>query len=315
MDLRGVLVATALPFRDDLAVDLDRYADHVRWLADSGCDGVVPNGSLGEYQVLDSAERAAVVETAVSAAPPGSAVVPGVSAYGAREAVGWAEQAAEAGCSAVMLLPPTAYRADRDAVVAHFRAVAAVGLPVLAYNNPLDTRVDLTPDLLARLHGEGLVVAVKDFSGDVRRAYELAGRAPGLDLLVGSDDVLLELVMAGATGWVAGVANALPGQCVALWQAARAGEVTAALPAYRSLHPLLRWDSRTEFVQAVKLAMDEVGRYGGVCRPPRGALDPAAESAVRDAVAHALDAAVGSRAAAPPPRSGAGSSGAAATRG
>jgi 1-pyrroline-4-hydroxy-2-carboxylate deaminase len=288
MSVHGVLVATALAYREDLAVDLDRYAAHVRWLADSGCDGVVPNGSLGEYQVLDPTERAAVVTTAVAAAPPGFAVVPGVSAYGAQEAARWADQAAEAGCPAVMLLPPNAYRAGEATVVAHFRAVAAVGLPVVAYNNPIDTRVDLTPDLLARLHGEGLIVAVKEFSGDVRRAYEIAERAPGLDLIAGSDDVLLELALGGATGWIAGIPNALPRHCAGLWQAARSGDLAAALPAYRALHPLLRWDSRTEFVQAIKLAMDEVGRYGGPCRPPRVALDPAGEAAVRDAVAHAL---------------------------
>lgn len=288
MSWHGLLVATALPLRDDLSADLDRYAAHVRWLADSGGDGVVPNGSLGEYQVLDAAERAAVVQTAVAAAPAGFTVIPGVSAYGAREAAGWAEQAADAGCPAVMLLPPNSYRADHAAVVAHFRAVAAVGLPVVAYNNPIDTKIDLVPELLARLHGEGLIVAVKEFTGDVRRAYEISERAPGLDLLVGSDDVLLELALAGASGWIAGIPNALPGQCAALWQAARHHDLATALPAYRALHPLLRWDSRTEFVQAIKLAMDEVGRYGGPCRPPRAALDPATEAAVRETVGHAL---------------------------
>lgn len=280
----GVLVATAIPVRTDLSIDLDRYAEHVRWLAASGCDGVVPNGSLGEYQTLDPAERAAVVQTAVQAAPPGFAVVPGVSAYGAREAVRWAEQAASAGCPALLLLPPNAYRAGPAAVVDHFRAVAAVGLPVVAYNNPTDTRVDLTPPLLARLYGDGLIVAVKEFTGDVRRGYEIAEQAPGLDLLAGSDDVVLELALAGAVGWIAGVPNALPERCVALWRAAGTGDLAAALPAYRALHPLLRWDSKTEFVQAIKQAMDAVGRYGGPCRPPRAALDPAAVAAVRDAV-------------------------------
>ncbi|HEY0807759.1 MAG TPA: dihydrodipicolinate synthase family protein, partial [Pseudonocardiaceae bacterium] len=140
MPWRGVVVATALPLRDDLSVDLDRYADHVSWLLANGCDGVCPNGSLGEYQTLTAEERAAVVRTAVDAAG-GDRVLPGVSAYGAAEAVRWAEQAAEAGCHAVMCLPPNAFRADDEAVVAHYRAVASVGLPVVAYNNPFDTRV------------------------------------------------------------------------------------------------------------------------------------------------------------------------------
>lgn len=279
--MKGVFVATALPYTADLEVDFDAYAKHVRWLVDNGCDGVVPNGSLGEYQVLTPDERARVVTVAVET---GAVVVPGVSAYGSREACRWAEQAAEAGCREVMLLPPNAYRADDDAVVAHFRAVAAVGLPIVAYNNPIDTKVDLTPDLLHRLYGEGLIVGVKEFSGDVRRAYQLPA---GLDLIVGADDVVLELALAGATGWIAGIPNALPAQCVALWRAARDGDLAAALPAYRALHPLLRWDSRTEFVQAIKLAMDLSGRYGGPCRPPRAPLAEAQAATVADAVAHA----------------------------
>ena len=135
----GVLVATALPYRDDLSVDLDRYAEHVRWLADNGCDGVCPNGSLGEYQVLTDQERAAVVRTAVEAAPPGFTVMPGVGAYGAQEARRWAEQAAEAGAQVVMALPPNAYRGDERAVLEHYREIAKAGLPVSAYNNPIVT--------------------------------------------------------------------------------------------------------------------------------------------------------------------------------
>lgn len=267
----GVVVATALPLRDDLSPDYQRYADHLRWLLDNGCDGVCPNGSLGEYQNLNDNERATVVRTAVEVAGP-DRVLPGVSAYGSAEAARWAEQAAEAGCQAVMSLPPNTYRADDDTVVEHFTAVAAVGLPVVAYNNPYDTKVDLVPELLARMHGEGLIRAVKEFSGDVRRAYQIAELAPGLEVLIGADDVVLELAMAGAVGWISGFPNALPAECVALYKAATGPDPLSAVPAYRMLHPLLRWDSRTEFVQAIKLSMDVAGRYGGQCRPPRRPL-------------------------------------------
>jgi 4-hydroxy-tetrahydrodipicolinate synthase len=189
-----------------------------------------------------------------------------------------------------MLLPPNAYRADERAVVEHYREVAKVGLPVVAYNNPIDTRVDLVPALLARLHGEGLIVGVKEFSGDVRRSYQIAELAPELDLLVGADDVALELAIAGACGWIAGFANALPRESVELFQAAAAGDLATALPLYRRLHPLLRWDSRTEFVQAIKLTMDIVGRYGGPCRPPRLPLPAEQERLVRAAAERVLAA-------------------------
>lgn len=286
---RGVLVATALPLRDDddRSIDYDAYAAHCAWLVDNGCDGVVPNGSLGEYQVLTHRERAKVVETAV-AAVGGARVMPGVAAYGSAEARGWAEQAAAAGCGAVMLLPPNAYRADGRSVLAHYAEVAKAGLPVVAYNNPHDTKVDLEPEMLARLHAEGHIHAVKEFSGDVRRAYRIAELAPGLDLLAGADDVLLELVTAGARGWVAGFPNALPRASAALFRAAVAGDLATALPLYRTLHPLLRWDSRTEFVQAVKVSMDVVGRPGGACRPPRVPLLPDQDRAVRAATEKAV---------------------------
>lgn len=286
----GVLTATALPMRADLSVDLDAYAEHVRWMAETGCDGVAPNGSLGEYQTLSDDERTAVVRTAIEAAPEGFTVMPGVGAYGALQSRRWAEQAAEAGAPVVMMLPPNTYRADEETVVEHYRTVAEVGIPILAYNNPFDTKVDLTPKLLARLFHEGLIVAVKEFTGDPRRAYEIAELAPGLDILIGSDDVVLEVGIAGAVGWVAGFTNALPYSNVELYKASLAGDLEKALPLYRALHPLLRWDSKTEFVQAIKISMDVVGRYGGPCRPPRSPLSPEVEKEIRDHTEKALAA-------------------------
>ncbi|MFD3419553.1 dihydrodipicolinate synthase family protein [Streptomyces decoyicus] len=279
----GIMVATTLPFRDDLSVDHDAYAAQVARLLAAGCDGVVPNGSLGEYQTLTDDERARVVRTAVEAAGDGDRVMPGVSAYGSAASRRWAEQAAEAGAGSVLLLPPNGYRADPAAVRAHFAEVAAAGLPVVAYNNPFDTKVDLTPGLLAELHADGSIVAVKEFSGDVRRAYEISEVAPELDLLIGADDVLLELALAGAVGWVAGYPNALPEACGTLYRSAVAGDLDTALPLYRALHPLLRWDSKPEFVQAIKLSMDLAGHRGGPTRPPRSPLAAEQSAALRSA--------------------------------
>ena len=290
----GVLTVPPLPMYDrggpTLEIDFDGLGEHVKWLADNGLDGITPNGSLGEYQNLSPEERARVVTTSIEAAPKGFSVIPGVAAYGAAEARRWAEQAAEAGAPAVMLLPPNSYRADRRGVIGHFRAVAEVGLPVVAYNNPFDTKVDLTPELLAELHSEGLIAAVKEFAGDVRRQYEIAEVAPGLDILCGTDDVVFEFAVAGSPGWIAAGPNVFPRASVQLWEQASSGQTAEALALYRILHPLLRWDSRTEFVQAVKLGMDMIGRYGGPCRPPRVPLNPDHEKQVRAAVEHALAA-------------------------
>ncbi|MFD8552897.1 dihydrodipicolinate synthase family protein [Streptomyces fradiae] len=288
----GVIVATSLPFDDDLAVDLGAFGESVAWLAEQGLHGVAPNGSLGEYQTLTDEERDRVVETAVAHAPDGFTVMPGVGAYGAREAVRHARFAKDAGCQAVMCLPPNAYRADDRAVLEHFEQVASVGLPVTAYNNPIDTKVDLRPELLAKLHAEGFIVGVKEFSGDVRRCYEISELAPGLDLMIGTDDTVLEVGIAGAKGWVAGYPQVFPRACLALYEASVSGDLQTALLLYRELHPVLRWDSKTEFVQAIKLGQDMIGRRGGRCRPPRQPLAPETEAVVRAATQALVDAGV-----------------------
>jgi 4-hydroxy-tetrahydrodipicolinate synthase len=267
---QGILTATATPFKNDLSIDFDKYAEHVVWLASFGHLGVIPNGSLGEYQVLTSEERSKMVTTAIAAAPKGFHVVPGVAAYGAREARTWAEQAASAGASAVMLLPPTSYRANDDEVIAHYKEVAKIGIPIIAYNNPFDTKVDLTPALVGRIADEvPEVVAIKEFSGDVRRVWQIHSYAPRIEVMVGADDVLLELATGGVTGWIAGFTNALPRESKIVYDLALAGDFVKERPLYAALHDLFHWDSQKEFIQAIKATMEFEGRYGGPTRLPR----------------------------------------------
>lgn len=269
----GVNVATTLPIDPDFSVNYDAFGEHVRFLTSNGVDGIIPNGSLGEYQTLTEDERRQVVETAF-AAVDGAVVIPGVGAYGALESVRHTEHAAELGAPAVMLLPPNGYRAGDDEVIDHYRRVAAVGVPVLAYNNPIDTKVDLRPELLARLYAEGLIVSVKEFSGDVRNSYAIREQAPGLDVSIGSDDVVFELGINGAKGWVAGYPNAIPQSTVELYKLSTSDDPEQwrrAHEIYRDLHPLLRWDSKVWFVQAIKLSQQVAGvaPAGITTRPPR----------------------------------------------
>ncbi|MEV4334561.1 dihydrodipicolinate synthase family protein [Streptomyces sp. NPDC049597] len=292
--LTGVVVATALPYYEHasapagLAVDLDRYAEHCKWLVDNGCHGVGPNGSLGEYSSLTDEERRTVARTAIEAVGGAGTVVVGVHGAGSHQARHWAEAAAEDGADGVLCLPPTMYRANRGEVLAHFEAVASVGLPVMVYNNPLDTKVDLTPDLLAEVAQIDNVVAVKEFSGDVRRVLEIKERAPGLEVISGADDVVLESLLMGATGWFAGFPNVFPAESALLFELATTGRLEEARALYEPLVAAFRWDSRTEFVQAIKLGMEQVGRYGGRCRPPRGPLTPAQREQVAADMARAV---------------------------
>ncbi len=285
----GILTASATPFDKDLKIDFDKYAQHVQWLAANGTHGIVTNGSLGEYQVLTAEERAKMLETAFAAAPAGFEVVAGVGAYGATESRRWAEHAASLGARVVMCLPPTSYRANEDEIVAHYKEVAKAGVQIIAYNNPFDTKIDLSPDLVGRIADEvPEVVAIKEFSGDVKRIWQIHSRAPRIEVLAGADDVLLELSTAGIVGWIAGFPNAMPAQSLELYNLVTSGEYEAAAPMYAAVHDLFNWDSRKEFIQAIKLTMDIVGRYGGPTRLPRLPLPAADESKLRVDAARAI---------------------------
>jgi 1-pyrroline-4-hydroxy-2-carboxylate deaminase len=285
----GVYAATTTPFRDGRA-EVDEFAAHCAWLIDAGVAGLVPNGSLGEYESLSDSERAQLVQMAIFASLGRVPVVPGVSGKSAAEACRWAEQAAEAGATAVMALPPTAHKPTPDEVVAHFAEIARVGLPIIAYNNPFSTRVDLTPGLLARLADIEQVQAVKEFSQDVRRVAQIREQAPRLEVICGCDDNFVEAMLLGATGWIAGLVNALPAQSVQLYELCARGDFVTAAALYRTMLPILRWDADPRFVQAIKLAQEEAGRYGGPVRLPRLPLPADEAEEVRAAVQTVLKA-------------------------
>jgi dihydrodipicolinate synthase/N-acetylneuraminate lyase len=280
----GVYVATTTPFRGDGAVDLDGVSANCERLVHGGVHGIVPCGSLGEYEALTDDERASVVKAAVDAVGGTVEIVPGVSGKSAAEARRWAESAAQLGCRAVMCLPPTAHAPTPEEVVAHFAEVSRAGLEIIAYNNPFSTRADLTPNLVARLAELEAVVAVKEFSQDVRRVAAIRQAAPRIQVICGCDDTYVEAALMGATSWIAGFANALPAESVALYDHCRAGRWDQAVAAYLRMLPLLRWDADPRFVQAIKLAMDGAGFVGGGVRLPRLPL-PAADA---DQVRHEL---------------------------
>lgn len=294
-DLSGVIVATTLAFKEDpsapagLAVDYDKFAAHCDWLIRNGCRGVGPNGSLGEYSSLTEQERRKVIQVAVEVVDGRGIVVAGAHGVGWHQAKIWAEYAKEDGADGVLLLPPTIYRANESEVIEHYRRVAEVGLPIMAYNNPFDTKVDLTPSIVAKLAEIPEVVAVKDFSADIRRVLEIKELCD-IDVIAGADDLLFESLVVGATGWFAGYPNAFPREAVEIYDLVKAGKIIEARELYTALVTVFRWDSKTEFVQAIKLSIDIAGgSYGGVTRPPRGPLSPAQEAAVRAETQKALD--------------------------
>ena len=274
-DLSGVHVALTTPFDPGSGkVDHRALEAHCDWLIEQGIDGLVPNGSLGEYESLERDERKEVVETVAAVADGRAKLIVGVSAPSWRMASDLADHAAELGATAVMLLPPTNHLPTREELKDHYTSVAQSDLPIVIYNNPFSTRVDMTPEIIADLSEIEGVSAVKEFSGDVRRLLAIHELSPLLQLLCGADDLALESALMGATGWIGGFTGALPEQTKRLFELGRARDLEQALPLYRSLLPLLRWDSGPRFVEAIKHTMDLLGLPGGgPPRPPRRVIE------------------------------------------
>jgi 4-hydroxy-tetrahydrodipicolinate synthase len=287
MRFPGIIPAVTTPFDASGAVDVPALEGNVHALLDAGVHGVVATGTMGEAGSLSSAERREVVAAVARAVDGRVPLIAGVSAGTPAAAIAFAADAAEAGATALMLLPPLGYRGDAREIEAYYRSVAeAAGLPLMVYNNPEASGTDMTPELIAGLFESiDAVVAVKECSGDARRLAALIAAAPGLEVLVGGDDWALEGFAAGATGWVSGVADVAPRETVALYDACRAGDLEAARAVYQRLLPLARFDMTPKLVQYFKAAMDEVGLAGGPCRPPRLALTGAERAALGEAMA------------------------------
>ena len=229
----GIYVALITPFTESGEVDYPSLREHVEWIIREGIHGLVPTGSCGEYAALSDQERAQVVETIIRTAAGRVPVVVGTAAPSTAKAVGWANHAKEAGAAGLMLLPPINYRPSRREVVAWYGALSQVGLPIIAYNNPFDTSTDLTPDLLGEIAQFEQVVAVKEFSGDVRRIPQILAETR-LEVLAGADDVVLESLFAGATGWIRGPHEYLAERERAAFRAWEGGEGRGGQPAIQA---------------------------------------------------------------------------------
>lgn len=288
----GVLPAITTPFTTDGEVDHEFLGRHVAMMMDAGCTGVVPLGSLGETATLTFAEKQAVLTTVVKAAGGRGTVVPGVAALSTDEAVAFAKMAAAVGCGGLMVLPPYVYSSDWPEMKHHVSAVIrATALPCMLYNNPIAYKTDFLPTQVAELaSAHDNLVAVKESSADIRRIAAIKSLIGNrLHILVGVDDLIVEGVAAGATGWVAGLVNAYPRESVVLFEMARAGKWKELEPLYHWFLPLLKLDTVVKFVQLIKLVQEHVGMGSSRVRAPRLTLAGAelldAELTIKHAIA------------------------------
>ena len=288
----GVLPAITTPFNADGSVDHGFLAKHVGVMMDAGCTGIVPLGSLGETATLTLDEKKAILQTVVRAVGSRGGVVPGVAALSTAEAVAFAKMAVSVGCRGLMVLPPYVYTSDWREMKQHVSAViSATNLPCMLYNNPIAYKTDFLPPHIAELASEHAnLVAVKESSADIRRIAAIKSLIGSrLHILVGVDDIIVEGVAAGATGWVAGLVSAYPRESVVLFELARVGKYEALEPLYHWFLPLLKLDTVPKFVQLIKLVQQHVGMGSAAVRAPRLALVGEELAEAERIIRHAID--------------------------
>jgi 4-hydroxy-tetrahydrodipicolinate synthase len=272
MNWYGVMPAMTTCFDAELNVDHAFMAKHAQWLLDSGCTGIVSLGSLGEAATLMFDEKIAILKNMVATAKGRAPVVAAISALTTAEAVALAKAAAEVGCEGLMVLPPYVYLGDWRETKAHVGAIFnATQLSCMLYNNPVAYGTDFLPEQIHELAAEhSNLHAVKESSTDVRRVAAIRAIEDGrLHIFVGVDDAIVEGIAAGATGWIAGLVNAMPVESVALFDYAIEGQTKEAFDLYRWFLPLLRMDTVPKFIQLIKLVQKEVGHGNTNVRPPR----------------------------------------------
>jgi 1-pyrroline-4-hydroxy-2-carboxylate deaminase len=267
----GVYPAATTQFAEDLSVDLDATQKVQTALVDDGVDGLILLGTCGENNSLEPDEKRAILTGGVEAVGGRVPLVAGVSEFTTARAIQYARDAEKIGVDALMLLPAMVYVPTTEELVAHFRAVAeATSLPIMLYNNPPAYRVNVSFEALEGLKDVKNIVAVKESAPDARRFTDVLNRfGDRYTVMAGLDDVALEGMALGASGWVSGLTSAFPEESVRLIAAFNEGKWEEARAIYRWFMPLLHLDAEHDLVQSIKLAEQIMGRGSERVRMPR----------------------------------------------
>ncbi|MGA9028434.1 MAG: dihydrodipicolinate synthase family protein [Steroidobacteraceae bacterium] len=267
----GVFPAATTQFDAGLGVDIEATQAVQSALVRDGVHGMVLLGTVGENNSLSGAEKRAVLQAAVAAVGGTVPLIAGVSEFTTAGAAAYARDAEAIGVDGLMVLPAMVYVPARAELENHFRTVAAAtSLPIMLYNNPPAYRVNIDFETLRNLSAVPNIVAIKESAPDPRRFTDLINEfADRYLLFAGLDDIALEGLILGASGWVSGLTNAFPAESLALVAAIKAGDLERARRLYRWFMPLLHLDAEHDLVQSIKLAEQIMGRGCERVRAPR----------------------------------------------
>lgn len=284
--IHGIIAYPVTPFSpDDDAIGTAALTALVDRLVESGVHAIAPLGSTGELAYLDESEFDTVVDTTIAAVDGRVPVVVGVSDLTTANTIRRAQYAEKAGADAVMILPVSYWKLTEREIVQHYASIGeAIGIPIMAYNNPATSGIDMSPELLVRMFEtiENLTM-VKESTGDLSRMQRIAELSGGqLPFYNGSNPLVLNALRVGAAGWCTAAPCLRPQPCIDLYDAVRSGDLSRAETIYSELKPLLEFIVAGGLATTVKAGLEVLGAGVGDPRRPLLPLDDAGRAQLRD---------------------------------
>ncbi|MCV3205253.1 dihydrodipicolinate synthase family protein [Mesorhizobium sp. YC-39] len=253
---QGVFPAVTTKLDQDGSINLEATQASINRLIDNGVSGIIVLPMLGENASLLPWEKEAVIRAAREAVAGRVPLLSGLAEISTAGAVAGARAFQDHGAEGLMVFPSLGYKTDPRETAEWYKAIAgASDLPIMIYNNPIAYGVDVTPAILKMLADCPTIVAVKEETGDVRRVTDMfIALGNRFDIFCGVDDQIVESMSLGATGWVSGMTNAWPKECVQLFNLCAAGNFAKARDLYRILTPSFHLDTHVKLVQYIKMA-------------------------------------------------------------
>lgn len=274
MKLSGVMPALVTPFGKDGKVDFKAMEKLMHHLRDAGVTGWVPNGSTGEYFSQSTDERREVLQFVKDFAKPGETLIAGTNAPATREVIEQTAMAKDIGFDTVLLAPPFYTRPTQQELIHHYETVlAAVDVNLVLYSYPAKDGSDISFELMDHFAGNPRVIGIKESSGSLQRAIDIASRYEGkIQLVSGSDDIALDFMFWGAESWICGPSNCMAKACCDLDRTFKAGDMARAKEMMKTLYRAMNILESGKFVQKIKYGCELQGLPVGDCRAPLGPL-------------------------------------------
>src|SRR5262245_27911083 len=290
-DVRGVFIPVPTPFKGE-AVATDRLKANLERWNQTGLNGYVLLGSTGEFPLLTEAERDAVLVAAREAIPRDKALIAGTGSNSTLITIRQTKRAAEIGADAAIIITPHYFTKGFSAGAAqirHYLAVAeASPIPIMLYNFPVNTGINLEPDTVARIAEHPNVCGIKDSSGNIPQAAQVIHLTPkSFHVLVGSASALLPSLAIGSSGGILALANIAAREFVDVYSLAKQGRWEEAKEIAARMMRADRGVAGRYGIGGLKAALDLQGMYGGPCRAPLGTPDGDAIEEIKESLASA----------------------------